>query len=838
MTSHHHRSGPLKQKNKKHKTGRHESKTLLARRLGGKVEGRRVSVRSTGSSNGSMSLAGQKAVRLQRQKQLRGHKRDELLLQRRFGLGGSLGPPKIVALVGLSGQAQLAHVQQSILESASAVEEPLAHDRTVVVALKNCTTGVFLQHKQKISVVACGCDLLVALDAAKVADVVVFVLSVHDGVEGGLSPEGMQIVSAVRAQGLPTTVGLIQGLETHTAKGQAELKKLGHKFFAAEFGESTKVAMAHVPGQLSRVLFTLSPKVIHWREARSYMLATTATFVPGLEALNEQGEQVSELQVNGYVRGKPLSVNQLIHITDVGTFQLSRITRAATRQVQHGKLDVDMATRRAATPEVAGLEHEVVLATADPALQEDLRFEAEYDPFAAEQTWPTNEELAEAEAEAKKQRQADTAATKGASGYQAAWLDGEDNDVDAEDGSVQDNDDEDDSEAVNQDFCKTGDDDDDDDDMFMVDDDESVDPVQQRQDEAENMTFPDEVDTPADQPARVRFARYRGMKSLRTSVWDPKESLPMDYARLFQFDDFAMVQRLALARGKDAERAMKEQLRRTVKTQQQVRSRASSMAMEDVEEATAPSCSASGALLPDEFGSMGYVPSGVLVTLHLQRVPVAKLQARLHAGPLVMGALLKHENRLSVLNFSIQRAASFAGETLKSKEELSFHCGFRRFSGKPIFSDQSLKSDQHLFQRFLPQSGWSVATVYGPVTFQPASLLLFKPDGQLVASGTLKNVHPDRVVLKRVVLTGTPVKVKKRKAVVRYMFHSPEDIRWFKPVELATKHGLTGHIKESLGTHGDLKAVFNKPIKQHDTVCLHLYKRVYPKFPTKNPLSK
>ncbi|RQM18445.1 hypothetical protein DD237_008422 [Peronospora effusa] len=203
-------------------------------------------------------------------------------------------------------------------------------------------------------------------------------------------------------------------------------------------------------------------------------------------------------------------------------------------------------------------------------------------------------------------------------------------------------------------------------------------------------------------------------------------------------------------------------------------------------------------------------------------MPVPKLQARIQAGPLVMGALLKHENRLSVLNcryykyalstagsILVQRASSFGGETIKSKEELSFHCGFRRFAGKPVFSDQSLKSDQHLFQRFLPQSGWSVATVYGPVTFQPASLLLFKPNGQLVASGTLKNVKPDRVMLKRVIITGTPVKVKKRKAVIRYMFYSPEDIRWFEPVELATKHGLTGHIKESLGTHGDFKAVFN-----------------------------
>lgn len=821
MTSHHHRSGPLKQSNKKHKTGRHESKTLLARRSGGKVEGRRASVRSTGSSIGSMRLSGQKAARLQRQKHLRDNKREEVLLQRRFGLGGALGPPKIVALIALSDMAQLVEVQESILAGAASVEEPV-HD---VTGLKNCTIGVFSQHKQKLCIINCGCNLLVALDAAKVADIVVFVLSVHNGADGGLSEEGVKIVSAVRAQGLPTTVGVIQGLASLTAKGQTELKKLGHKFFATELGDNTKVALAEVPGQLLRVLMTLSPKVIHWREARSYLLATTATCVPGTEVQNEKGEQLSDVQVNGYIRGKPLSVNQLIHITDVGTFQMSCITRGAVRQVQCGKMDADMNSKPPVVPAASNHDEVLVLARVDPALQEDLRFEAEYNPFASEQTWPTKEEIDDAEAKAKKQHENDIAVVKGASSYQAVWLDG-DNETD----DMKDDEDEEEA-AVNQDFCKTGDDENDEDnDLFMVDDDDVV-QAQKRQDDEENMTFPDEVDIPTDQPARVRFARYRGMKSLRTSAWDPEESLPSDYARLFQFKDFAMVQRLALLRGKVAERAMKDQLRRKSKTQHS-RSRALSMAMEDVDEAaTFASSSNLSDTLPKEFGELGYVPSGVYVTLHLMAVPVTALQARLEAGPLVMGALLKHENRLSVLNFSVQRASSFAGETLKSKDEVSFHCGFRRFQGRPVFSDQSLKSDQHLFQRFLPHTGWSVATVYGPVTFQPASLLLFKSDGQLVASGTLKNVNPNRVVLKRVILTGTPVKVKKRNAVVRYMFHSAEDIRWFKPVELSTKHGLSGHIKESLGTHGDFKAVFNKPIKQHDNVCLHLYKRVYPKFP-------
>ena len=81
-------------------------------------------------------------------------------------------------------------------------------------------------------------------------------------------------------------------------------------------------------------------------------------------------------------------------------------------------------------------------------------------------------------------------------------------------------------------------------------------------------------------------------------------------------------------------------------------------------------------------------------------------------------------------------------------------------------------------ERFMPKEGQFCATFYAPITFPPATVLVFKKEGensdagglQLIASGIVLDMDPDRIVLKRVVLSGHPFKVNKRAAVVRYMF--------------------------------------------------------------------
>ena len=132
-----------------------------------------------------------------------------------------------------------------------------------------------------------------------------------------------------------------------------------------------------------------------------------------------------------------------------------------------------------------------------------------------------------------------------------------------------------------------------------------------------------------------------------------------------------------------------------------------------------------------------------------------------------------------------------------------------------------------------------LASMYYMNIFPPSKAIIFQ-NGKLVAHGEVQRADPFKVILERTILTGYPFKVRvlqlsfqsrKKKSIVRLMFFNAQDINYYKPVELWTKNGLRGQIKQSVGTHGYMKCIFNNYIKHNDIVCMNLYRRVFPDWP-------
>lgn len=161
----HHRSGPLKQKNKTHKTGKHDSKSLLFKKSGGKVE----DVKTSGKT---ISVSG-KQTRRQRGRQLRVLAKENV--QKVKEIGSLQGAPKIVAIVGLSNDADTGAVVQCYHNKSSKVVKITnqltyctiasekkrfllyeVKDNLVITALDAAKVGVFFMCKFKFECLGCG----------------------------------------------------------------------------------------------------------------------------------------------------------------------------------------------------------------------------------------------------------------------------------------------------------------------------------------------------------------------------------------------------------------------------------------------------------------------------------------------------------------------------------------------------------------------------------------------------------------------------------------------------------------------------------------------------------
>ncbi|MCH84347.1 pre-rRNA-processing TSR1-like protein, partial [Trifolium medium] len=173
-------------------------------------------------------------------------------------------------------------------------------------------------------------DLLSCMEMAKVADLLVFVASTRSLCEETLCEEtdsyfidsfGNQCLSVFRSLGLPSTAVFVRDLPTEL-KQRNELKKICTSSLASEFPEDCKFYPADTEDDLHKFLSLFKEqrlKTPHWRTQRSYLVANK------VDAVYDGNSDICTLVLSGYLRVRNLSVNQLVHVSGAGDFQLCKI---------------------------------------------------------------------------------------------------------------------------------------------------------------------------------------------------------------------------------------------------------------------------------------------------------------------------------------------------------------------------------------------------------------------------------------------------------------------------------------------------------------------------------
>ncbi|KAI5476195.1 ribosome biogenesis protein Tsr1, partial [Pseudohyphozyma bogoriensis] len=666
-------------------------------------------------------------------------------------------------------------------------------------------------------------SLFPIIDACSAADFVIFGLSSEEEVDEQ-GETALRTLTGTGVGGQGGVFGVVKALPSNPALSSSTRGSL-QSYLSHFFPSIDRVHCMDSTSEASIVVRSLCekvPKGMRWRESRPRVLAEAVAW----EAT--EGD-LGTLRVEGVVRGGRLGANRLVHLQGYGDFMVERVTSAPVAGRAPKSKDLMDVTPSAVDLSVPDEDADDLQSTNVPD-DEDL--------LLGEQTWPTEEEMASAPA-ASSSRHAEMLPPalpgttpkrvkkipKGMSNYQAAWIVDEEDEEDDYEGEEEDGDDEEMVEEEEEEEAAS---------VVMdsaVDDTISERPFadlspEQEQEQLQkyladrarerahqnrdDLDFPDEIDTPLHIPARERFARYRGMKSFRTSPWDPYEELPIEYSRCFMFEDFKVMGR------KMERKAQNEGVEVSIFAHDDVASFVSNNASNQ---------------------------PGTRVALYIKNVPSSVIASYNPNLPFVVFGLLKHEHKYSVMHFTIQRNTE-CHETVRSKDPLVLCLGPRRFLINPVFSQHTARNggkgsnNVHKFDRFLRHGiNASIATAYLPITFgnQPAVLLRVPsstedPTIHLIGSGSLFSSDPTRITAKRLILTGAALKVHKKTATIRYMFFNQPDVEYYKPIQLRTKRGRTGHIRESLGTHGYFKAGFDGPIDQMDAICLNLYKRCYPKW--------
>lgn len=174
----------------------------------------------------------------------------------------------------------------------------------------------------------------------------------------------------------------------------------------------------------------------------------------------------------------------------------------------------------------------------------------------------------------------------------------------------------------------------------------------------------------------------------------------------------------------------------------------------------------------------GFKP-GMYLRIEVDNVPPELLANFDPKYPLIVGGLLPGECMVGYNNIRIKKHRWYK-RVLKSRDPLIISMGWRRFQTVALYYIQDTNGRNRSL-KYTPQHLHCMASFWGPISPQSTGLIAFKSisdedrdarNFRIAATGVILHTDKSTVIMKKLKLTGTPLKICKKTAFIKGMFNS------------------------------------------------------------------
>ena len=203
--------------------------------------------------------------------------------------------------------------------------------------------------------------------------------------------------------------------------------------------------------------------------------------------------------------------------------------------------------------------------------------------------------------------------------------------------------------------------------------------------------------------------------------------------------------------------------------------------------------------------------------------------------PVLVGGLLPTESSFGLLQVRIKKHR-WHKKILKTNDALIFSLGWRRFQSIPIYSINT-DGTRNRMLKYTPEHMHCLATFYGPITPPNTGFCCFQSVSdhttasfRVSATGVVLDIDKTTELVKKLKLTGTPMKVFKNTAFVKNMFNTSLEVAKFEGASIRTVSGIRGQVKKALTKpEGTFRATFEDKVLMSDIIFLRAWYPVKPK---------